>query len=154
MGYYVRAFCKSDKVPTIAELENNLKSNYPQVHLDTPDTRDGVWKTVEYHYKEGKEPISVECNINNGDDSLAAEECREFIEEIGNPGISPAKHKVLAHLKNTKYIISSQLLSDIDQDGYHLNGEFLKLFVQNQNGLIQADGEGFYQNSKIIVKIK
>ncbi|MGD2118772.1 MAG: hypothetical protein PVG66_10455 [Chromatiales bacterium] len=153
MPYYVRAFCKSDAVPSVSELESILKSEYSGVRLETEDARDGKWGNAEYYYKDGNQPVVVECNYNDGPESLAAEECEEFIEEIGSPGLSMAKRKVLDHLKNTKYIISCQLLSDIDDDGYHLNGELLNIFVNNYGGLIQADGEGFYKGHKLVVKL-
>jgi DNA gyrase/topoisomerase IV subunit B len=108
---------------------------------------------LQMYYKDGNQPVVVECNYNNGHESLAAEECEEFIEEIGNPGLSMGKRKALDHLKHTKYIISCQLLSDIDDDGYHLNGELLNIFVNNYGGLIQADGEGFYKGHKLIVEL-
>ena len=153
MPYYVRAFCNSDTVPSVSELENTLKAEYPVIRLETEDTRDGKWENVEYYYKEGNQPVIIECNYNDGPESLVAEECEEFIEEIGSPGLSMAKRKVLDHLKETKYIISCQLLNDIDDDGYDLNGELLNIFVNKYGGLIQADGEGFYKGHKLIVEL-
>jgi hypothetical protein len=153
MPYYVRAFCNSDTVPSISELESILKSEYPAIRLETEDARDGKWGNAEYYYKESNQPVVVECNYNDGPESLVAGECEEFIEEIGSPGLSMAKRRVLDHLKNTKYIISCQLLSDIDDDGYHLNGELLNIFVNKYGGLIQADGEGFYKGHKLVVEL-
>lgn len=154
MPYYVRAFCKSETLPTIEEIESTLKSNYPDIRIETEDERVGKWENAEYYYKNGNEPVIVECSFKEGSESLATEECGEFIEEIGSPGLSLAKRKVIDHLKNTKYIISCQLLNDIDDDGYHLNGELLNLFVDKYGGIIQADGEGFYSGHKIIVELK
>lgn len=153
MPYYVRAFCKSDKVPMIDELEKSLQLEYPQVRINTEDSRESSWSNAEFFYKDGKEPVIIECNINDSTESLAAEECKEFIEEISNPGLSISKRNVINHLKNTKYIISCQLLNDIDDDGYHLNGELLKYFVSNHQGLIQADGEGFYKGQNLIIDL-
>ena len=154
MSYYVRSFCKSEKVPTVTELETTLKSEYPAIRLETEDSKDGVWENLEFYYKDSNQPVVVECSYNNSPESMAAEECEEFIEEIGKPGLSIVKRKVLEHLQQTKYIISCQLLSDIDDDGYHLNGELLNIFVNNYSGLIQADGEGFYNGHKLIVELK
>lgn len=153
MPYYVRAFCNSDTAPTISELESTLKSEFPAIRFETEDALDDKWENIYYHYKEGNQPVVVDCNYNDGPDSLAAEECEEFIEEIGSPGLSMAKRKVLGHLKNTKYIISCQLLSDIDDVGYHLSGELLNIFVNKYDGLIQADGEGFYKIRKLVVEL-
>lgn len=155
MAYYVRSFCKSNKIPTINQLESNLKKEYPQIRIETEGNKDsGNWSNFEIFYKKDKKPILIELNINDVADSLAAEECNEFINEIGKPGISLSRRNVLKHLKNTKFIVASQLPSDIDNEGYHLNGELLNYFVNNHEGLIQADGEGFYKGHKIIVGLK
>ncbi len=154
MPYYVRAFCKSHTVPTIGELEKALKVEYPNVRIEADDPDDKKWENGAFFYKEGKQPVVIECNYKDSPESLVAEECQEFIEEIGSPGFSLAKRRVLNHLKNTEYIISCQLLSDIDDDGYHLNGELLNYFVNNHGGLIQADGEGFYRGHKVVVEPK
>ena len=93
MPYYVRAFCKAEVVPTINDLARALNSEYPGIRFETEDDRVGKWENAEYYYKEGNEPVIVECYLNEGPESLAAEECEEFIEEIGSPGLSLAKRK-------------------------------------------------------------
>lgn len=154
MPYYVRAFCKSETVPGISDLENSLKTQYPAIRIETAEDRNGKWENAQYFYKDNNEPVLLECNYNDSPESLAAEECGEFIEDIGRPGFSMAKRKVLEHLKKTRYIVCCQLLNDIDDDGYHLNGELLNIFVNQYGGLIYADGEGFYEGHKIIVELK
>ena len=64
-----------------------------------------------------------------------------------------AKCRVIKHLKNTKFIVASQLLGDIDDDGYDANGTFLTYFVEYCGGMIHADLEGFYDGDKVILKI-
>ena len=44
--------------------------------------------------------------------------------------------------------------SDIDEDGFIANEKFTKFFVDNYQGMFQADGEGFYDNNKIILELK
>ncbi len=131
-----------------------MKADYPQVNIKTEDARTGQWKHAEYYYKNSHEPVVLECNKNTSSTSLCVEECEEFIEKIGSPGLSLVKRKVIRHLKKTHYIISCQLLNDIDENGYHLNGELLNIFVSRYEGIIQADSEGFYDGYKISVVIK
>ncbi|MDH3613449.1 MAG: hypothetical protein OES10_09225 [Gammaproteobacteria bacterium] len=131
-----------------------MKRDNKAAHLVTDDDRKSVsWSQAEFNYKEDNQPIVVEININSGDDSLAAEESQEFFDKIGKPGLSISKRRVLNHLKNTRFIVCCQLLSDIDDDGYHWNGELLNYFVKNHGGMIQADGEGFYDGRKIVVEL-
>jgi hypothetical protein len=120
-----------------------------EVDLDSP-----AWEQVPLLYKHGKLPILAECNRDDGsEDSLLQSEIEEFLDMVGSPGLFPSKRRVVQHLKNTKFIIACQLpTSDIDDDGYNANGEFLNYFVEHCGGMIQADGEGFYDGDKILVK--
>lgn len=157
MPYRVRAFCTGSDVPTLAQVFEYAKAHgvalsadetHGPTDINTPD-----WTEVEIAYNPDKSPLVVECNRDNGtDDCLAKVEPQEYIETIGSPGFSRAKRPVIQHLKNTKFIISSQLLSDIEDDGYDANGTFINYFVEHCGGMIHADGEGFYNGDKIIVK--
>ncbi len=44
--------------------------------------------------------------------------------------------------------------SDIDDDGYDALGNLLAYFVENNGGMIQADGEGFYEGDRLIVELE
>jgi len=135
-------------------LELYLKNNYPEIKIKTDDDKNSKkWDRLNFFYKNDKKPIVVKLDINDGSENLVTKECKEFIDEIGNPGLSFAKRKIIKHLKNVKYIICSQILNDADDDSYNLNGELLNYFVNNYEGLIQADGEGFYNGYKLIVKL-
>ncbi|NKB57979.1 MAG: hypothetical protein GKS00_16770 [Alphaproteobacteria bacterium] len=154
MPYYTRAFCTDDSCPSIDQLEATLNRDNPAARLDTDDDRESdSWDFAEYYYKEGNQPIVVEINRNHGSESLAAEESQEFIEKIGKPGLSMSKRRVINQLKNTRFIVSCQLLGDIDDDGFHWNGELLNYFVRNHAGMFQADGEGFYDGHKVTVEL-
>ena len=158
MGYYTRVFCKSDKKPSVRQVldhinssghEFQVKSNLTEAEQTTFD-----WREFELSYKVNKRPLLVECNNVNDEDALAREEIEEFLDEIGETGILAFnKKKIVRHLQSTKYIVVTQLpTSDIDDDGYNVNGEFLKFFAENYEGVVQADGEGFYIGTKLIIK--
>jgi hypothetical protein len=49
--------------------------------------------------------------------------------------------------------VAAQLLGDIDDDGYTAAGVFLSYFVDHCGGLIQADGEGFYERERLLVEL-
>lgn len=157
MGYYLRVFCKSDNKPKVKQILDHINSlgySYKTTTNLTPDECDSNnWTAFELKYKSNKLPISIEYSQVSDASELAKEEIQEFIEEIGAPGLfSIKKKKIIKHLRETKYIVASQLLSDINDDGHNANGEFLKYFVNNYEGLIHADGEGFYSNDKIILE--
>ena len=154
MPYYVRAFCTDESRPSIDQIESELKRDNPAARFESDDDRQSPsWSQAEFYYKSGKQPVIVEVNVNEGAESLAAEESQEFTDEIGQPGLSRSKRRVLKHLADTRFIVCCQLLGDIDDDGYHWNGELLNYYVKNHGGMIQADGEGFYDGRKVIVDL-
>jgi hypothetical protein len=158
MGYYTRVFCKADGKPALSQVLNHINNSgldfKIEFNLGETDQNTTEWKELELIYKTGKLPILVEYNSVSDDDGLAKEEIEEFLDEIGEAGILAFnKKKIVRHLQATKYIVVTQLpTSDIDDDGYNANGELLKFFVDNYEGVIQADGEGFYEGTKIILK--
>ena len=158
MGYYTRVFCTSSKLPSFGELVEHVKSLRHDYLLeddqDAPGANDRAWAALSLTYKKGKLPILIELNRTDDDEGLAKEEIQEFLEEIGTPWLSLNKRKVINHLRDTNYIVACQLpISDIDDEGYVANSEFLQYFIDNYGGMLQADGEGFYSGGDIIVKV-
>jgi hypothetical protein len=160
MGYYVRAFCKSSDVPAIGDVLRWLDGRGCRLWVDDPEERVDLdsadWEEIALKYKDGKLPILVECNRDEGAEGcLMKQEVKEFLEFIGKPGLSLAKRRVIKHLRDTRFTVACRLLSgDIDDDGFDANGEFLRYFVENCGGMIQADDEGFYEGSTIVVELK
>jgi hypothetical protein len=158
MPYHVRAFCTSPNVPKLAQVFEYAESQgvglSPDESHGKTDVNTSDWTEVEILCKTDKSPLVAECNRDDGsDDCLARVEPQEFVEEIGKPGLSFSKRRVINHLKATKFIIAVQLLNDIDDDGYEANGTFLNYFVEHCGGMIHADGEGFYDGNKLIIEI-
>ncbi len=156
MGYYTRVFCKSNKRQNVEQILKKLNSRgyTAKSNLDEKEIQSENWKDFELIYKEGKLPILVVLNRIGESDGLAEEEIEEFKEAIGKPGLFDSnKNKVIKHLDQTSSILCHQLpISDIDNDGYDINGELMQIFVSDFEGMIQCDGEGFYSGTKLIVK--
>jgi hypothetical protein len=172
MGYYIRAFCASSKVPTPAAIQKFLKAEKSKAILDNPDhamaevaagkltkptidLKNAKWEQIAICYRAGKLPILADCNRADQKDSLMREEIEEFVELIGKPGRSPGKARVLEHLARTKFIIACQVpLSEVEKDGYQAVFEFLWFFRETCGAMIQADGRGFIdEKNKILVKL-
>jgi hypothetical protein len=112
---------------------------------DEPDRGDldsARWRGAEIRYKHGKRPFVVDVSRAAENRLLLSEEIEEFIEFLNDVNESAEKTKVLAQLRETRAVVSAQLLSDIDDDGYDAVGVFLSFFVAHCDGMIQADGEG------------
>jgi len=124
MGYYVRAFCTSPKVPELAAIQRWLRERGSTAVLDEPthavevarsaapstpilalDTSE--WEQVGVAYKPGRLPILAECSRDDGtSESLLRQEVDEFIELIGDATPDGAKQRVLKHLRVSKFISS------------------------------------------------
>jgi hypothetical protein len=173
MGYYVRAFCTGQQVPQLATIQHWLRKHGSAAVLDDPnhavemthaggsggpilDLHTSDWEQVAVAYKSGKLPILVECNRDDGThESLLHQEISEFVDLIANADPIAAGETVLRHLEATRFIVACQLpTSDIDDDGYEANGRFLAFFVERCGGIIQADGEGFYQGGDLILPLE
>jgi len=161
MGYYVRAFYKSSDVSSINEVLKWMCSRGYDMFIDDRDVEAEDWDStgwdhVSLKYKEEKLPILVECNRDDGSEQcMLRQEIDEFLEFIGKPGFSLAKRKVIKHLEDTKFVICCQwLTSDIDDDGCDASNEFLRYFVEHCEGMTQFDGEGFYENRRLILKCR
>ena len=84
----------------------------------------------------------------------ASEELKEFLAKLGSPGKNRVKKKVVDHLKATRFIVALLLpKGDMDDAGWDANGQILTYFLDHCGALIQADGEGFYEGSKLILEM-
>lgn len=156
MGYYVRCFCTGSTVPTLDEVLLILKSKGLHVRcgVEMPAMlKSPEWTNCDLEYKAGNNSILVECNRSDGEESLGREECAEFIGMLLELEESPGRDKAIEHLRQAKFVIACQLPADIDDDGFIVNGEFLAYFVNFCGGMVQADGEGFYEGSTLLVEL-
>jgi hypothetical protein len=152
MGYYIRAFCRTDKFPAFREIQAYMYSVNPVYRLEADVDDNSNWTNLEIYYKDGNHPISVEINWCDDESSVGKEELAEFLEVIGPPRLSIKKRQVIKKLRETKFIICNQLLSDLDDDGYIANGLFMDFFVERYKGMIHAENEGFYnEDGKLLL---
>lgn len=158
MGYYVRAFCLARNAPTLAEMLQWLAEREVKLSLEDQRDRDQAqspqWHNAALTFEQGKPPILIECDRNDGDNSLARQEIQAFLDKIGAPGRSTAKRRVAAHLKGTKFIIACKLpVEEMDERAWDANGQVLTFLVERCEALIQADREGFYERSNLILPL-
>jgi hypothetical protein len=155
MPYRVRVFCTGEKCPSLTEVVESARASGIALGV-TPDGDDGLdspdWTGCEITYDPDRHPIVVECDRDEGEDSLVREEAQEFIDRIEDLPETPSRERVIDHLQRTQFIVACQLLSDIDDRGHEAKGAFLRYFVTHCGGLLHADGEGFYQDRKLILE--
>jgi len=158
MGNYIRAFCVSEEVPPITKVVQWLATKDVQVRVENGDPmkmQSRGWEQVSLIYKDGKLPIIARCTRTDAKGNGSAnEELRGFIEQVGAVGKNKTKKRVVDHLKQTRFIVSLRLpKGDMDDEGWDANGQILTYFLDHCGALIHADGEGFYEGSKLILEM-
>jgi hypothetical protein len=154
MSYFIRALCTSAEAPKLSDVQRWLKEQGSAATIEGPDLDSDNWEQATLSYKAGKAPILVECNRDSGGASLLREELEEFYEMIEDVQPSAGKKQVVAHLRATNFIVACQLqTSDIDDDGYDANGDFLSYFEDHCGGMVLADGEGFYRGEDLLLEL-
>jgi hypothetical protein len=169
MNYYVRVFCTNVEVPDLASIQTWLRESGSVAVIDEPDhaieaaeageSRKPIldlatseWEQVAVAYRAEKLPILAECHR---DDGLMRKEIARFQELIGESQGSPSRRHIWQHLAATRFMIICQLpSSDMEEDGFDANSEFVLYFVEHCGGVVQADGEGFYSGARMIVPLK
>jgi len=159
-SFYIRAFCTSDKVPPLRHVLEYLRSRGHPFHLSPdsgyipPDSPN--WDDVILESKEDVGPITLHCSRDDGtEESLFFEEIREFLYLIGRPGLNMTKRRVIKHLKMCKVIFASKLPPDTHAEGRKRGVQYdvIRYLASKASGLVQVDGEGFYQDEKLLLKM-
>jgi hypothetical protein len=158
VGYYIRAFCSQGEPPPLRPVLAFSAGRGVRLALDPevsePALDDGGWKQAGIVYSSHKASILLEVNREDGDESLLREEVEEFLELLEDAPNSLNRWRVEKHLRKTRFIVAAQLpTADIDEDGHLALGHVLTYFVDNHGAMIQADGEGFYRGTKVIVEL-
>jgi hypothetical protein len=147
MGYYMRYVSDDDRETNISIVERALRALDAKygVEKDTAATNIG-----ELTY-DGEVYGSIE--INESGEELFEEEIEELKENIGD--ISDRKAKtVIQALTNAKTIIAIQVLFQdrtIEETLIRIDPLWNWLF-DNRKGLLQADGEGYYGKSGLVLE--
>jgi hypothetical protein len=150
MAYYLRAFCTSSDVPPLSDVLAWVTARGVSLQSDPPN---GWGETTALTYEPGRAPFLVEINRNDGPESLAAQEINEFLDSLQEMKKGRKRDRVIDHLQKTKFIVACQIpTTDIDDAGFHAVDVFLAYFLVHSDGMIQADGQGFYEMGKLIVE--
>jgi hypothetical protein len=156
VGYYLRAFCTSEDLPPLGRVFAWATARGVSLELEhepDPGELDSAgWRTAEVRYQRGKWPLVVDVS-RAADHGPPFEDVEEFVELLGEVDESADKRRVLAHLRASRAVVTVQLFSDVDDDGYDAVGAFLGFFVEQCGGMIQADFEGFYEGDRLIVEL-
>jgi hypothetical protein len=160
MAYYFRIFCKSSIGPPLRKISGWIHNSggtlSPSPYNESANLDSAEWNQIEFHYRDAASWVLVELDKDTGtDDCLFRQEVREFVDDrLASVAESPQKSKVIAHLRSSKYAVAISVPTGRfeDQD-YRKLGNFISDFAMFCDGMIQADGEGFYEGGTLIVEL-
>ena len=143
MGYYMRYVLTDERSVGPGDISAALAS------ASSPCVSREDGNAVVLALEE--EAIAV-LELNADGDELFEEERDEFLELIEDwPG--HGRRKVAKALRDAKAIVAIQILfSERDmEETLELVDPLLEWLVSNRSGLLQVDGEGFYEGRKLIL---
>ncbi len=148
MGYYLRYISTHELAVTMQQLTDALialDANYKLVPSPIEDTR------AELLYVE---QLLGELEINLPDDGIFEEDIEELIELV--EGIEdPNEQRVLDTLNQATFILAISATWEGNESHpvlSKLEALWDWLFAHHK-GLLQADNEGFYDNSELILEL-
>jgi len=147
--FFTRVFCLRKEPPPIGLLLEFLKARGATPILPSEVNEKLLnswnWVGVEIGYHKDKKPLLLTCIRKGG----AQDEV--FQQDIGG-----FLHFVEAHREIDNWRVADQLhacrfyvatildKNDITDEGYDFNGWVLQFFQENCDGMVQIDGQGFY----------
>lgn len=155
MAYYFRVFCNAATVPPLSDVLGWVRERGVNLHVAPGGVEAWEDDPVTLVYEEGVPPFLAELNRNDGEDSLAAQEIGEFISMLEEEAQKPRKRKeIIQHLRETKFLVACEIpVEKFSDAGFHALDVFLAYFVVHSNGMVQADGQGFYDRGKLIYEL-
>jgi hypothetical protein len=158
MAYYIRVFCTSSTPPSLRKLVGWIHDSGGTLHPsrdEEPVTLDSTeWNGIEFHYRNAWRPVIVDLDKDDGTEAcLFRQEVREFMDlDLAALPESPQKSKVIVHLRASKYVIAIDVpTSNFEDQDFEKLGVFINHIAMFCGGMVQADGEGFYEGNRLIV---
>ena len=151
MAYYLRVFCASRESATISDIVESAAADGVSLRPEGGGASTDPLSAVALVYAADRPPLVLELER---DAEAVEEEADELVEAVADVGPSAAAERVLARLRATKMIAAIQIPSSVADDAtYDAAGSLVRYFAENRNGLIQADGEGFYEGTELILPV-
>lgn len=149
MGYYMRFFDTSEELLSIHEIEKGLKEKDSTFRVDVP--KSGT-ETAGVLYRG--DDLYAEIEINQPGDGLFDSEIQEMLEFLEDDAPGEGRDRVKCTLTGTKRIISLRVVhQDRDpEETFDGLNNLWKLLFATRKGVLQADGEGYYDEGGLILE--
>lgn len=151
MGYYIRFFDTTDEPLTLDAVESALRAQDPAFRLERIDAEFGEAVPQADLYRAGD--LLGEVEINTPGDDIFEGEIEEMLELV-QQSESLNRQRVETVLHAAKRTVSVRVLyqgREIDETLVAINPLWQWLFT-TRAGLLQADGEGYYDAEELILE--
>lgn len=149
MGYYMRFVVTAEQPPDLAALETGLQSADAGYWLEVHEGANAPSADLRLG-----DQLCGEIEINRPGDGLFEEELEELVEFLDDAGEGDVD-RVRQALDAARAIIAVRVLHqgrESDDSLEKIDALWQWLF-QNSHGLLQADGEGYYDESGQILEV-
>jgi hypothetical protein len=146
LGYYIRYIVADDRAVSLQDIRIAFAAAGSGYEVDGEEAE----ATIVYDSR----PIGY-VTLNTPGDGLFDEERDELIEFAQNSSNATAQARVVNTLRDAQGIVAVQVLfgeGETDQTLDRL-GPLWTWLQANRRGLIQADGEGYYDDQELILAL-
>ena len=145
---YSRVFCQKDNSPPLRLLLDFLKSR-GQLPITPPDVDDAMldewaWVQVALGYNRDRKSIRVFCVRDRGSYKDVFEQEQKYFLELLSSYDDVEAQLATEYVTRARFILTTQMQSDITDEGYDFNGWVLEFYQEHCTGLVQVDGQGFF----------
>jgi hypothetical protein len=86
----------------------------------------------------------VFCIRDRGSYTDVFEQEQKYFLELLSPYDDIEAHLASEYVRRARFILTTQMQSDITDEGYDFNGWILEFYQEHCTGLVQVDGQGFF----------
>jgi hypothetical protein len=156
MPYWMRVFCRKSAAPTPGEILEALSTAKLPAQLDPEadiEPSDPHWEQTAFVIAGDGGLLVVDRDVGPRGEAVV-EEVAEFLLQTRRSPSSKARDRIVEHLKDTKQVFCLQVpTSSIDPTGWAVAHAVMRFLVASCDGLVHADGEGFYHGNDLVLEL-
>ena len=148
MGYYMRFFDTTEKPLTIGAIEVALRHVDPAYRLEAPES--AKISEADLYLRDD---LYAEIEINEPGDGLFEDEIAEMLEFLEDAE-GNGRERVEKVLSGARRIVSVRVLGQDRESEDTLAGinPLWRWLFSTRTGLLQADGEGYYDADDLVLE--
>lgn len=120
-----------------------------EVDVDSP-----AWAEVAVVYSDAERPVFWTVDRAGDESGALDDEVAEFRESLRDAADTAQCRAVLAHLRATRCLFTSRLPLDAGSEALTLTNAAAELVAERCDGVLHADGEGFYLAGELAVPLE